>query len=165
MMNEEPRVPSFTTTAVFGAEWTVTPDEIIEPPVEHAPTLSNVTGPSEVKVGDKIVITGKWADEDGDDIYIMSEITFPDGKNTTMGIIYFSSDDVGGDFPIYEYVDIGDGTFTYTFDTKAYKQIYDAAAKEAPELLDLIGGFFAHKYAVHSHKFEFYCSFFEFSAY
>jgi hypothetical protein len=127
-------------------KWTVLPDDGEEeptpiPPIENAPTLWDVTGPDEVMIGDKIVITGQWADEDGDDIYLMSEITFPDGKQTTMGVIYFTSDDIGGDFPIYEYVDIeDDGTFTYIFDTGAYKQIYDAMVKEAPELLDLIGG-------------------------
>lgn len=127
-------------------KWIVLPDDGEEepppiPPINHAPTLSNVTGPSHVKIGEKIVITGHWADEDGDDIYLMSEITFPDGKHSTMGVIYFTSDDLTGDFPIYEYVDIeDDGTFTYTFDTRSYKQIYDAMVKEAPELLDLIGG-------------------------
>jgi RNA polymerase subunit RPABC4/transcription elongation factor Spt4 len=107
-------------------------------PPEHAPAL-NLTSPSgSHKIGDKIVITGTWSDEDGDDITMDVKMVFPDGKSSIYGMIMSKADYDNLD-PLlkdvtYEYIQINaDGTWTYTFDTKVYKVVYNTMG-------DIVGG-------------------------
>ncbi len=100
------------------------------PPPDDLPPTLNITTQSGKKyaMGAKVVIEGDSVDPEGEEVIIMVKFKFPNG--TAMDFWYITDEADIASLPdeaknlVWHYIDIkADGTWTYTFDTKAWNNI------------------------------------------